>query len=136
MAAKKPTVPQIIAQAKTARRELTTLEHELQEGIDAIDFRAFEEKRDLTAAEIKQRKAHRSTQAEIREGLKTLAYVTARRLDISEEVVQLHRQMKAINASLKDDLEKLKKIEKYAKIAAKVTDALAKAAAKLAAKMI
>ena len=135
MTARKPTVAQIIAQAKAARGELAKLERELQEGIDGIDFLAFEKDRDLTAAELKRRKALRATQAEIREAFKILAFVTAQRLDNTNEVARLHRQMKAVNGGLKDDLERLKKIEKYARIAAKVADALAKAAAKLAAKM-
>ena len=136
MTASRPTVAQIIAQAKAARAELAKLEHDLQEEIDDIDFQAFRKGRDLTAAELKRRKARRTAQAEVREGFKLLAFVTAQRLDDTDEVARLHRQMKAVNGGLKDDLEKLKKIEKYAKIAAKVADALAKAAAKVAAKMV
>ena len=135
MPARKPTAAQIIAQAKAARAELAKLESDLQEEIDGLDFSAFKEKRNLTAAEFKQRKSRRATQAEIREAFKILAFVTAQRLDNSDEVARLSHQMKTINGGLKDDLDRLKKIEKYAQIAAKVADALAKAAAKLAAKI-
>lgn len=133
MTDKKPTVAQVVANANAARQQLALLERELQEDIDAIDFKAFKEKRDSTAAEIAQRKELRATQAEVREDFKVLAFVTAQRLDDTAEVAQLLRQMQVINAGLDDDLARLKKIEKYAKIAAKVADTTAKAAEKLAA---
>ena len=132
MPGRKPTVAQVVSSANTARQQLALLERELQEGIDAIDFKAFREKRAPTAAEIEKRKQLRVTQAEVREDFRVLAFVTAQRLDDTAEVEQLHRQMQMINAGLKDDLAKLKRIEKYAKTAAKVADALAKAAGKLA----
>jgi hypothetical protein len=75
----------------------------------------------------------RATQAEVREQFKVLAFVTAQRLDSTEEVSSLLRQIQTINAGLKDDLARLKKIERYAAIAAKVADAIAKATEKLAA---
>ena len=87
----------------------------------------------MTAAEVDKRKALRATQAEVREQFKVLAFVTAQRLDQTEEVSSLLRQIQAINSGLKDDLGRLKKIERYAATAAKVADALAKATEKLAA---
>jgi hypothetical protein len=128
-----PTVAQVIASANTARQHLAMLERELQEGIDEIDFNAFKEGRSLTPAEIKQRRELRATQAEIRDEFKVLAFVTLQRLDESDEVAQLLHQLEVINAGLEDDLERLKKIEKYATIAAKVADSLAKTAGRLAA---
>ena len=90
------------------------------------------ERRAPSDAEQKRRKALRATQAEVREDFRVLAFVTAQRLDDTVEVEQLNRQIQMINAGLKDDLSKLKRVEKYAKTAAKVSDALAKAADKLA----
>ena len=128
-----PTAAQVIAESNNARQQLATLEQQLQAGIDDIDFVAFKEGRQMTAAEIDKRKALRATQAEVREQFKVLAFVTAQRLDQTEEVSSLLRQIQAINSGLKDDLGRLKKIERYAATAAKVADALAKATEKLAA---
>ena len=128
-----PTAAQVIAESNNARQQLATLEQQLQAGIDDIDFVAFKEGRQMTAAEIDKRKALRATQAEVREQFKVLAFVTAQRLDQTEEVSSLLRQIQAINSGLKDDLGRLKKIERYAATAAKVADALAKATEKLTA---
>lgn len=133
MTNRKPTVTQVVKEANAARQQLSLLERELQEGIDAIDFQAFKEGRDLTSDEIAQRKGLRATQAEVREDFKVLAFVTVQRLDDTAEVAQLLRQLQVINAGLEDDLARLNKIEKYAEISAKVADSLAKTAEKLAA---
>jgi hypothetical protein len=87
----------------------------------------------MTSAETDKRRKLRATQAEVREQFKVLAFVTAQRLDQTEEVSALLRQIQAINSGLKDDLARLKKIERYAATAAKVADAIAKATEKLAA---
>ena len=129
----KPSIEEVIDQANAARQQLALLERELQEGIDAIDLKAFKEKRDLTQQESDRRKELRGTQAEVREDFRVLAFVTAQRLDNADEVDHLLRQIKAVNAGLVDDLDRLKKIEGFAATAAKVADGLAKAAEKLAA---
>ena len=128
-----PTAAQVVAEANNARQQLATLEQQLQAGIDDIDFTAFQEGRQMTSAEIDKRKKLRATQAEVREQFKVLAFVTAQRLDSTDEVSSLLRQIQTINAGLKDDLGRLKKIERYAATAAKVADAIAKATEKLAA---
>jgi hypothetical protein len=128
-----PTAAQVVAEANNARQQLATLEQQLQAGIDDIDFAAFREGRQMTSAEIDKRKRLRATQAEVREQFKVLAFVTAQRLDETEEVSALLRQIELINSGLKDDLARLKRIERYAATAAKVADAIAKATEKLAA---
>ena len=128
----KPTVAEVVAEANAARESLAALERDLQEDIDAIDLTAFKEKRDRTAAELAKRKELRASQSEVREGFKVLAFVTAQRLDDTVEVQHLIRKMDDVNAGLQDDLDRLKKIEKYAAIAAKVADTLAKVGEKLA----
>jgi hypothetical protein len=133
MPPKVPTVAQVMAEANNARQQLAALDQQLQDGIDDIDFKVFKEKRPPTAAETSKRKDLRSTQGEVRAQFAVLAFVTAKRLDDTDEVSQLVRQMNTINAGLKDDLDRLKRIEKYAAIAAKVADATAKATEKLAA---
>lgn len=131
MADNKPTVEDVVADANATRERLARLERALQEDIDEIDFKAFKEKRPLTPAEVTRRKEFRATQAEVGEDFKVLAFVTARRLDDTAEVGQLLRQMQVINAGLQDDLARLKKIEKYAAIAAEVAEFLDKTATKL-----
>jgi chromosome segregation ATPase len=128
-----PTAAQVVAEANNARQQLATLEQQLQAGIDDIDFTAFQQGRQMTSAETDKRRKLRATQAEVREQFKVLAFVTAQRLDQTEEVSALLRQIQAINSGLKDDLARLKKIERYAATAAKVADAIAKATEKLAA---
>jgi hypothetical protein len=129
---KRLTVDKVVADANAARQSLAELERELQEGIDEIDFAAFKEERDLTAKEIERRKELRATQGEVRDGFKILAFVTAQRLDDTDEVSLLLRQLQVVNAGLEDDLAQLQDIEKFAEIAATVADALAKTAASLA----
>jgi hypothetical protein len=126
------TVAEVVADANTTRQSLATLEHDLQDGIDAIDFAAFNEQRDLTAKEITQRRKLRATQAEVRDSFRILAFVTAQRLDDTDEVTQLLRQIQVVNAGLDDDLERLQKVAKFATTAAEVADGLAKVAADLA----
>lgn len=126
------SIQEVIDQANAARQQLALLERELQEGIDEIDLTAFKEKRNLTPAEQERRKELRGTQAEVREDFRILAFVTAQRLDNAAEVDHLLKQLQAIDAGLVDDLGRLKKIERYAGIAAQVADGLAKAAEKLA----
>src|SRR5262245_10000174 len=102
-----PTAAQVVAEANNARQQPATLEQQLQAGIDDIDFAAFQEGRQMTSAEIDKRKKLRATQAEVREQFKVLAFVTAQRLDSTEEVSSLLRQIQAINTGLKDDLGRL-----------------------------
>jgi len=132
MATEQLSAADVIASANTARQNLANLERELQDEIDAIDFTAFKAKRQLTDEENARRRERRATQGEVREGFRVLAFVTARRLDETTEVKKLLRDITTINSGLQDDLAKLKKLEKYAKIAAKVADTLAKAAERLA----
>jgi hypothetical protein len=132
MPPKRLTVDEIVADANAARQALAEMERDLQEGIDAIDFKSFQAGRELTAKELDQRKKLRATLGEVRDGFRVLAFVTAQRLDDSAEAEQLARQMQIINAGLEDDLARLKKVAKFAEIAAQVADGLAKVVARLA----
>lgn len=129
---KRLTVDEIIADANAARQALAEMERELQDGIDEIDFKAFQADRDLTDKEMNQRKKLRATLGEVRDGFRVLAFVTAQRLDNSAEAEQLARQMQIINTGLEDDLARLKKIAKFAAGAAQVANGLAKVVRTLA----
>ncbi len=126
------TAKEILAQANATRRDLADLERELQEEIDEIDFRVFQEDRDPTPAERPDRKARRAAQAEVRAASTELVYVTLRRLGESDEVVRLQRKMKEINSGLDDDLDRLGDIVRYAETAARVAEGIAKVVDKLA----
>ena len=127
-----PSAAEVIADADAARAELAALERAAQDEIDDIDLSAFQNDRELTAEEIGRCKELRATQAEVREDFRILAFVTVRRLDRSDDVQQLLRQLTLINAGLDDDMQRLRELERYAAIAAKVTEALAKVTEKLA----
>ena len=129
------TKDEIVAAAESSRNDLSTLERQLQERIDQIDFDAFAAGRELTEAEKTERQSLRASQAELREAFQVLAFVTLRRLDESDQVIQLHTRMSRINKGLKDDLERLKDVEDYARIAVKVADGLGKLLEKAAAIM-
>jgi hypothetical protein len=129
----KNTVEAIVAEAEASRLQLTSLHDALQSEIDEIASNAAKQGREPTDAEKEQRKLLRAEQAKVLEAFKELAFVTLVRLDNSDDVKQLQTSLKSINANLNDDLERLKKIATYAKIAAQVADGLAKLAAQAAA---
>ena len=126
------TIAEIIAASRQARRNLAELEQELQDEISEINFTAFSEGREVNAAEHKRRKARRASQFEVREAYVLLAYETLRDLDESEEVARLQEKMANIDRGLRDDLDHLKTIEKYAETVTRVVDEFAKIAEKAA----
>ena len=129
----KLTVAEVIAEAQAARDQLAEMEKQLVKAIKAIDFTAKKEKRDRTAEELKDREEMNDALLGLREALKVLAFKTLQKLDSTAEVEALHKKMVQVNGMLADDLNKLKKIEAVAAIAAQVAEALAKGAEKLAA---
>ena len=126
------TVDEIVASVETAHSELGKLERELQVEIDEIRISAARASQSLTPEELRRLKELRAEKAEARQVLSDLVFFTLIRLNESDEIAELQRKMDGINGALRDDLEDLKRIERYAEIAAKVADALAKATEKLA----
>ena len=127
------TINDIIAEAKAAQQSLADLEAELQEEIDEIRLRAFQQNRGMTEEERTTRNDRRAQKSEARAAYVALTFVTLQRLDQSEEVEQLTRKMNEINQGLEGDLDGLKHIARYAATATKVADSLAKIATKVAA---
>lgn len=125
-------VDEIAASVETVRSELGKLELELQEEIDEIRISAARAGRSLNPEELRRLKELRAEKAEARQVFTDLVFFTLKRLNESDEIADLQRKMDGINSALRDDLEDLKRIERYAAIAAKVADALAKATEKLA----
>ena len=126
------TIEKITAEAKVARQNLADLETELQEEIDEIRFRAFQEGRPMTDAERATRNDRRAQKSEAREAYVALTFVTLQRLNQSEEVKQLTQKINEINQGLADDLDGLKKIARYADTAAKIAESLANIAKNVA----
>lgn len=126
-------IDEIFEEAKVARRELADLEHELQEEIDEIRFRAFEEGRAMTEDEKKTRDLRRAEKAEARDAYVAMTFITLQRLNHAEELKHLIRRMEEINLNLKDDLDHLRNISRYAELAARVGDAVAGVAQSVAA---
>jgi hypothetical protein len=123
---------QIKAEAEKARQEIRRLDNQIHEEVAALEFAAFSEDRQPTAAELKRQGELEAAQKELLKQLKILGFVTASKLDNSDDVARLLERMQAVNIGLEDDLDRLKKIERFAKIAAQVADAIAKVAERLA----
>ncbi len=126
------TVDEIIASVETARSELGKLERELQEEIDEIRISAARAGQSLNPEELQRLKGLRAEKAEARQVVADLVFFTLIRLNDSAEIAELQRKMDGVNDALRDDLDDLKRIERYAAIAARVAEALAKATEKLA----
>ena len=126
------TADEIIAEAKAARGNLAELEKKLQEEIDEIEDRVFQERRNLTDKEKTTRNARQAEMKKARATYIAMTFVTLQHLNESEELKKLNQKMDEINKSLADDLNHLKQIERYAKIAAKVADGVGKVAEKMA----
>ena len=101
----------ILNSAREARRQLSDLEHEIQEKLDDIDFHAIQEGRPLHEDEKRNRQQLRAAQAETRDALVELAYVTLRRLDNSNEIQTLQQRIGKVNEELNEDLTDLENIE-------------------------
>lgn len=125
-------VAEIMADAKTQRENLEELERSLQADIKRIDRLAFMESRPLTDDEKAHRAELRASQVKVGEAYVQWAYLTARRLDDSAEVEVIRAKIDAVNIGLADDLGRLKDVERYAEIAAKVAEGAVKIAGKIA----
>ena len=123
---------EIKAGALKARQEILKLDNQIHEEVAALEFAAFRDDRQPTAVELKKQAELERTQQELRKQLKIFEFVTASKLDNSDDVSRLLERMQTVNAGLEDDLARLKKIERFAKIAAQVADAVAKVAERLA----
>jgi hypothetical protein len=126
------TVDAIIAAATASRSQLASLDHTLQGAIDEIVLGAAKQGRELTDDEKNQRKLLRAQQADVQDAFAQLGFATAARLDNSDDLKQLREKLQSINASLSDDLQRLKNIAMYAAIAAQIADGLAKLAEQVA----
>lgn len=98
----------------------------------ALKRKAFAENRQLTADEITRRKEISGTRGELAEAMKALALDTVDALENSSDIDALLIDIETVNQQLKDDLDRLKKIEENA---AKV-EAVAKGLASVTDKLL
>ena len=122
----------IKAEADKTRKDIIALNNKIHDEVQAIEFAAFKANRDPTPAELKRQDELEATKKELQKQVTVLGFVTASKLDKSDDVSRLLERMESVNAGLEERLARLKKIEKFAKVAAQVADALAKIAERLA----
>ena len=85
----------------------------------------------MNDVEVARRKEIGATRAELADAIEELALSTLDSLEAASDIDDLLREIEAVNAGLKDDIEHLQAIEKHAETAAKVLSGLATAAEKL-----
>lgn len=129
-------VQEIFNAAKAACESLEALHAALEQRLQEIRILAFKQSRDLTDAEKLERAAIRSAQEELGEALVVLGFETLQQVDETPEMARLKVQIDRVNSGLADDLHHLKKIEKYADLAADVSGALVKVAGKVAGVLV
>jgi hypothetical protein len=116
------TVEQIAAAQDEARETLGKLASQLNDGIDAIEAKVFQEDRDFSADERSRRDFLRASLNETNSAISELAFVTLDRLNQSDEVKRMRAAIDDVNRQIQGDLTRLQEIATFAKQA---TDALA-----------
>ena len=126
------TVNQIVADRDHARETLGMLASNLNDGIDAIEAKVFQEDRDFTSSERNRRDFLRASLNETNGAISELAFVTLDRLNQSAEVERMRDDIDDVNRQIRDDLMRLKAIEDFAQQAAAALALLAQIAEGLA----
>ena len=122
----------IKADAEKTRNDIKALNDLIHKEVERIEGAAFSADREQTPAELKRLDELEATRRELQKQVTVLGFVTASKLDKSDDVARMLERMESVNEGLEDRLARLKKIEKLAKVAAQVADALAKIAERLA----
>lgn len=118
------TIQQILDEVEQANQALTELEESLQAEMNAIELNAFRAGKSLTDQEIKTIDDRQSQLEKAQNGAAAMALVTLQRLNNAEDLGDLIAQMNAINGEMKETLDDLKQIERYAATAAAVAEGL------------
>lgn len=122
----------IKADAEKTRNDIKALNDLIHKEVERIEGAAFSADREQTPAELKRLDELEATRRELQKQVTVLGFVTASKLDKSDDVARMLERMESVNEGLEDRLARLKRIEKLAKVAAQVADALAKIAERLA----
>lgn len=126
------TIDNILSDFRALRSNLRALDDELDQERREIRLQAFKEGRAETADEKARRKEIAATRLETADALQALSLETIQALDSAEELQSLIQSLNLINEGLKDDLARLRALERYAELAAKAADGLSKGLEKLA----
>lgn len=126
------TIAEVKASFEDQLQAIFVLDQTLSAERSALKRKAFAEGRPLTADEVKRRKEIAATRGELAEAMEVLALDTVDALENSSDVDKLLSNINAVNQQLKDDLDRLKKIEENA---AKV-EAVAKGLASVTGKLL
>ena len=122
---------QIIADANAALGALEALEDELLADIKDIKRAAALAGRQLTKNETLECELLNSRLTEIYEAIRVISLQSLEQLNNSDGITALQKELGIISAELADDLERLKKIERYAKVAADVSQTVADVATRI-----
>lgn len=116
---------------KEQQAQVAALDRELSAERKEIKKQAFLERRKLTDEETARRKEIAAMRMELAEARKMMGQDIIKNLENSEDIDDLINKISAVNGQLEGNLEKLKKIEGYAKTAEKISANLAKTVKKL-----
>ena len=124
---------QIVADANAALGTLEALEDELLADIKEVKKAAALGGRQLTKNEKLECDLLDSRLTDVYEAIRVVSIQSLRRIDNSQGIKLLQKELRMVNSDLSDDLKRLKKVQRYAKVAADVSQALAKVATRISA---
>ena len=123
----------IIDDVRAAQDKIDALDDQLQDQIEDIKLAAARQKRQTSDAEAAQIEAIEADIAKLADARQALDIDALIRLDRSGDVAAIKRTLTDTSDGLADTLDRLKRIARFAVIAAQVADGLAQLAAKAAA---
>jgi len=123
---------QIIEDATAARRALEALEDQLLADIKRIKRVAALAGRRLTKNKRRECDLLDSQLTDVYDAMRVVSLRSLRKIDNSDGIKALQTEFQTVNASLADDLERLKKADRYARTAVDVSEAFAKVATRIA----
>ncbi len=125
------TVEQVRAQVTNTKGHLDLLQRDLQGEIEDLRARA-REPGGLTAEEQARLDERRAQRMEAGVAFRDLTFVALSKLDNSQEVANMIAKMRRVNQDLKDDIERLRHIARYADTAAQIAAGISTITATLA----
>ena len=123
----------IIDDVRAAQDKIDALDDQLQDQIEEIKLAAARQKRQTSDAEAAQIEAIEADIAKLADARQALDIDALIRLDRSGDVAAIKRTLTDTSDGLAGTLDRLKRIARFAVIAAQVADGLAQLAAKAAA---
>lgn len=125
------TIAEVKESFETELHAIFALDQVLAAERSSLKRKAFVEGRKLTAEEVKRRKEIAATRGELAEAMEALALDTVDALESASDVDSLLANIGAVNQQLKDDLDRLKQLEKNVAKVEKVAKGMARVVEKL-----